>query len=124
MKPLGKRMRFLRWLRNDVFKVAVGTVAPKPLQIIYNILFPILSAYNKQNDLRYDAERNVYFVNEIEFDGEFFEIIKNAANDGVKFQLSFSDGIVKIRRIDQVQAVVDGKSLYKSINKRGRNGDN
>lgn len=113
MKILGKRMRFLKWLRSDIFKVAVGTIAPKPLQIIYNILFPVLSTYNKQNDLRYDAGRNVYFVNGVEFSGEFFGIMKNAAKDGAKFQLSFDEGVVTLRELGKVFEV-----------KTGKNGDN
>jgi len=68
-----KRMTFLKYLRDKVFKVPLGEIPPWYLMIIYRILFPLRYFYESQNNLRYNFQENMYYINNYRFTGELFE---------------------------------------------------
>ena len=70
------RFKFLRWLRNKVFKVPEGAVAPKLLAFFYHLFFPLHWFYENQSNIKYDTRTNIYTVNGLEMSGEFIDLIK------------------------------------------------
>lgn len=86
------RYKFLRWLREKVFKSREGEAPPKLLLFIYRILFPLHFFYQKQSHIRYDPLRDVYYIRGMKITGIVFEWLRDAANKGEAFRLVETDG--------------------------------
>jgi hypothetical protein len=86
------RFKFLSWLAHTVFKTKEGEVAPKLVQYIHRILFPLNWFYQRQSGIKYDPLRNIYTIRGMKFSGQIFEFLRHASNKGKTFQLTETDG--------------------------------
>lgn len=80
------RFAFLRFLRKNVFKVPEGAIAPKLLKFIYYTLFPFNWLYERQSNINYKVETDVYTIRGMRFTGELFYYFKSLASKGTVFQ--------------------------------------
>lgn len=80
------RYEILRFLRN-ISGAKEGTVAPKWIQIIYWILFPLNAFYEHQSGMKFNPLTNMYMIMGQEYSGEIFHFFTRAASKGMLFRL-------------------------------------
>lgn len=79
------RYKILRWLREKVFRVQEGCIAPKPLKFIYYLLFPLNWFYEKQSWIKYDPLTDIYTIEGMKFTRQVFKTLKDDANkEGIR----------------------------------------
>lgn len=88
------RYKFLRWLNCRIFKTKEGEIAPKFVQFVYRVLFPLNWFYQKQSGMRYDPLTDVYFIRGMRFTSQVFDTLRDMAKVGHKFELVETDGEV------------------------------
>lgn len=92
------RYTFLRWLRYKLAKSQPGTVAPKWIQIIHFILFPVHGLYAKQAQVNYDFMYDIYIIRGVKVSGFFLDQLSGYAEKNTKFEfLENKDGVITIR---------------------------
>lgn len=97
------RYKLLRWLRDKVFRVPEGVIAPKPLMFIYHVLFPTRFIIDNQSHLKYDPLTDTFIIKGLRFSSYVFDMLKDEANKGSVVQLVETGQYVTMRRLDTVQ---------------------
>lgn len=90
------RYRFLRLLR-QMANLPECSVAPKWIQFIYYVLFPLNWFYNRQSGIKYDAERDIYTIRGIKFSGDVFIHFKNAT--GRSYEITNINDCIVLRDV-------------------------
>ena len=95
------RYKFIHWLRKKVFHVPDCEISPKIVIILINILFPLQWLYERQTHIKWDIQRNVYYIGKCKISGEMLHHFKNSIGELFKI-VETKDGVTTLERINRV----------------------
>ena len=102
------RYKFLSFLCRKVAKNPPGTIKPKWIQFIYHILFPLISMYERQANVKYNIVYDSYTINGIEISRLFLKTLNSFAEEKITVKITKSDiGIIQFEIIDKINIFSD-----------------
>ena len=92
------RYKLLRFIR-ELSGISEGGMSPKPIMILYHILFPLNWFYQKQSNIHYSPMSNIYTIQGQKFSGDIFDFFSRCAERGECFQMIKENGEVMLKKI-------------------------